>query len=66
MSVLHDSYHTSLDGAEWPSCLEVVVYVLHCPCFGFFFPFLREELMAFCGVKGMKLQNECVKVRYSG
>lgn len=35
MSVLHDSYHTLLDGAEWPSCLEVVSGVLG------FFPFLK-------------------------
>lgn len=57
MSVLHDSYHTLLDGAKWPSFLEVVAFL---------FSFLREELLKFYGIKGMKPQNECIKVPYSG
>lgn len=59
VSVLRDSYHTLLDGVEWPSFLEVVAFF-------FFFPFLREELMKFYGVECMKLQNDSVKVPYSG
>lgn len=59
MSVLHDSYHTLLDGTKWPLFLEVVAFF-------FFSSFLREELLKFYGIKGMKPQNECIKVPYSG